>query len=242
MTEYYLVDVKSIKSDTPRSQFNVDELDKLAQSILESGGLLAPLLLKQTGPESYEVLAGDLEYYAAVRAKEIDPRKGEMVNAFVISPKEQESAVQQFALLNPPQETAPPGEHPPGPAPVTSSSSDADQRLTNLESRLDEAIREMKRSQDREVSRLEQEVKELKSQIPQKVEPLDGFNTFSLPQLAQKFASAGFRGKSAERVIQTIEKERNKAEFTSFTDIVERVDGLGDKRMISIIDAWAGLY
>lgn len=84
MTEYYLVDVKSIQSTTPRSKFKVDQLETLAQSILETGGLLSPLLLKQTGPESYEVLAGDLEYYAAVRAKEIDPRKGEMVNAFVI--------------------------------------------------------------------------------------------------------------------------------------------------------------
>ena len=97
MTEYYLVDVKSITSTTPRSNFKVDQLETLAQSILATGALLSPLLLKQTGAETYEVLAGDLEYYAAVRAKELDPRKGEMVNAFVIPPKQQKAAVEQAA-------------------------------------------------------------------------------------------------------------------------------------------------
>lgn len=50
------------------SEFAVDDLENLAQSILKSDGLLMPLILKQIGPESYEVLAGDREYYAAVRA------------------------------------------------------------------------------------------------------------------------------------------------------------------------------
>jgi len=236
MTEYYLVDVKSIQSSTPRSKFKVDQLETLAQSILETGGLLSPLLLKQTGAEAYEVLAGDLEYYAAVRAKEIDPRKGEMVNAFVIPPKQQDAAVAQATLLSPaPQPAATTSLATPGPA------GDADLRITNLESRLDEAIRDLKQSQDREIKRLEQTVNDLKAQIPQRVEPLDAFNTLSLPELAQKLASANVRGKTAERMLKSIEKERKKSEFKSFTDIVERIDGLGDKRMLAIIDTWSGL-
>lgn len=240
MTEYYLVDVKSIQSTTPRSNFKVDQLETLAKSILETGGLLSPLLLKQTGPESYEVLAGDLEYYAAVRAKEIDPRKGEMVNAFVIPPKQQEAAVAQSALLSP---SAPqPTDSPAQPSPATAPAGDADLRITNLESRLDEAIREIKQSQAREINRLEQTVNNLKAQIPQRVEPLEAFNTLSLPELAQKLASANVRGKAAERMLKSIEKERKKGEFKSFTDIVQRIDGLGDKRMLTIIDTWSGLY
>ncbi len=232
MTEYYLVDVKSIQSTTPRSNFKVDQLETLAQSILETGGLLSPLLLKQTGPESYEVLAGDLEYYAAVRAKEIDPRKGEMVNAFVIPPQQQDAAVAQVDLLSP---TSPP------PAATTAPAGDADLRITNLESRLDEAIRDLKQSQERHIQRLEQTINTLKTQMPQRVEPLDAFNTLSLPELAQKLASANVRGKTAERMLKSIEKERQKGKFISFTDIVKRIDGLGDKRMLAIIDTWSGL-
>ena len=236
MTKYYLVDVKSIQSTTPRSNFKVDQLETLAHSILETGGLLSPLLLKQTGPESYEVLTGDLEYYAAVRAKELDPRKGEMVNAFVIPPQQQDAAVAQVDLLSPaPQSTA-------TSAATSAPAGDADLRITNLESRLDEAIRDLKRSQDRDIKRLEQTINILKAQIPQRVEPLDAFNTLSLPELAQKLASARVVGKTAAKILISIEKERKKSEFKSFTDIVERIDGLGDKRMLAIIDTWSGLY
>jgi hypothetical protein len=68
---------------------------------LESGGLLSPIVLKQTGPESYEVLAGDLEYHAAARAKELDPRKGEMVSAYVVPPQNQAAAVAQVTPATP---------------------------------------------------------------------------------------------------------------------------------------------
>lgn len=142
----------------------------------------------------------------------------------------------QVDLLSPaPQPIATP-EAPTAPA------GDTDLRITNLESRLDEAIRDLKQSQDRDLKRLEQTVNDLKSQIPQRVEPLDAFNTLSLPELAQKLASANVRGKTAERMLKSIEKERKKGEFKSFTDIVERIDGLGDKRMLAIIDTWSGLY
>jgi signal recognition particle GTPase len=241
MTKYYLVDVKSIKSNTPRSNFKVDELETLAQSILASGGLLSPLVLKQTGAETYEVLAGDLEYYAAVRAKELDPRKGEMVNAFVVPEEAQSAAIEQAALLSPtPKSTATPNQSIPAAPPAPTG--DSDLRITNLESRLDEAIRDLKRSQDREINRLEQTVNDLKAHLPQRIEPLDAFNDLSLPELAQKLVSANVRGKTAERMLKGIEKEREKAKFKSFTDIVERVDGLGDKRMLAIIDTWSGLY
>ena len=232
MVEYYLVDVKSITSAAPRSQFRVDELETLAQSILASGGLLSPLLLKQTGAEKYEVLAGDREYYAALRAKELNPREAEMVHAFVIPPKQQEAAINQVAVLEAIADKTPS---------QPSGSSGDDLRMTNLESRLDEALREIKQSQDREVKRLEQAIEQLKSQVPQRVEPLDAFNTLGQPELLQKLATANIRGKTAATMITAIEEERKKAKFTSFSNVVERVKGLGDKRMLSIIDAWGGL-
>jgi ParB-like chromosome segregation protein Spo0J len=230
MVEYYLVDVKSITSAAPRSQFRVDELETLAQSILASGGLLSPLLLKQTGAEQYEVLAGDREYYAALRAKEINPREAEMVHAFVIPPKQQEAAINQVAVLEAIPDTTP-----------SPNSSGTDLRVTNLESRLDEALREIKQSQDREVKRLEEAIEQLKSQVPQRVEPLDAFNTLGQPELLQKLATANIRGKTAATMITAIEEERKKTKFTSFSNVVERVKGLGEKRMLSIIDAWGGL-
>ena len=241
MAEYYLVDVKSITSTAPRSQFRVDELENLAQSILVAGGLLSPLLLRQTGPENYEVLAGDREYYAALRAKEINPRAGEMVHAFVIPPKEQEAAVQQLTALGKSGDQ-PSGIETPSPKPSNLEFSGVDSRITNLESRLDETIQDIKQSQEREVRRLEQEIKEIKSQIPQRIEPLDAFNNLSTAELLQRLATAKISGKTADEIITAIEQERQKAKFISFSDVVKRVKGLSDKRMLSIIDTWGGMY
>ncbi len=223
MGEYYLVDVKSISSKTPRSQFSEDELEALAQSILNVGGLLAPLLLKQTGAESYEVLAGDRAYYAAVRAREINPRQAETVNAFVVPEKLTQAAIQQFSDF-----------HTPPPPPPTDG---IDRRLTNLESRLDGTLQEIRHTQQRELQRLEHQIQALQAQIPPKVEPLEIFNSAASVELLQTLKSAGIKGKTATKLITAIETARAEELFTSFSNIVKRVNGLGDKRMLAILDA-----
>jgi len=235
MSEYYLVDVKSITSKTPRSQFRVDEIETLARKILAAGGLLSPILLKQTGAESYEVLAGDREYYAAVRAREINPQDGEMVNAFVVPEDKVEAAIEQFKSVHLKS------VHPSSVSdsdPTASPSADINQRLTNLESRLDTAIQDMKQAHQRDVQRLEQQLQAFQQQIPGKVEPLEVFNTASPVDLKKKLAIAGIRGKTSDTLIKNIEEARTKAPFTSLTDVVRRVEKLGDRRMLSILDAW----
>ncbi|MBP0022276.1 MAG: hypothetical protein J7647_32560, partial [Cyanobacteria bacterium SBLK] len=61
-----------------------------------------PLHLKRDG-ENYILLnedhAGRLAYWAAVRAKEIDLRKGEMVSAFIKDDDKDNAAARQMALL-----------------------------------------------------------------------------------------------------------------------------------------------
>jgi len=97
--DFFLVDVKSITPSKPVEQFDRAEVEKLADSILECNGLIKPLVLKPAGPESYAVIEGDMEFHAAVRAREKDPRKGEMVNAFIISPKAEETVLKQLQRL-----------------------------------------------------------------------------------------------------------------------------------------------
>lgn len=96
---HFLVDVASIVSKQPRDRFDPEAVESLADSILESDGLLKPLVLKATGPESFEVVDRHLEYWAAVRAREKDPRRGEMVNAYVAAPKSTEAIQRQLAVL-----------------------------------------------------------------------------------------------------------------------------------------------
>lgn len=100
MMEFRLIDVVSIISKVPRSQFEEVELTQLAESILECEGVLTPPVLKVIGLDSYEVIEGDREYYAAVVAREKNPRKGEMINAFVVPLKYEENIRKQLSVLH----------------------------------------------------------------------------------------------------------------------------------------------
>jgi hypothetical protein len=103
MLKCLFVDLTSISSTKPKSKFNKAQIEKLADSILAIDGLVNPLILSQTGSENgvdrYTIIEGDLAYYAALRAKEKDLRKAEMVNAFVIPADCQQAAIEQLTLL-----------------------------------------------------------------------------------------------------------------------------------------------
>lgn len=94
-----LVAVKKITSTIPRSEFLDNELEQAARLILEAEGVVKPLVLLRTSLESYEIVAGDFEYYAAARAREINPLKGEMIGAFIIAPENEDAIRQQVELL-----------------------------------------------------------------------------------------------------------------------------------------------
>ncbi len=81
-----LVPIKNITCLTP-SNFNDGELKKLAEQILKVEGIISPLIVRKTGVESYELIDGYFEYYASVKARDIDPRKGTMVSVFIAEPE-----------------------------------------------------------------------------------------------------------------------------------------------------------
>lgn len=94
-----LVAVKKINSAVPRSNFSESELNRAAQLILKAEGIINPLVIRRTSLESYEVVDGDFEYHVAARAREIDPRKGEMIGAFIIDSENEEVLLEQIKAL-----------------------------------------------------------------------------------------------------------------------------------------------
>ncbi len=99
MTKFLIVEIEGVTSSVPRSNFEEADLDILADSILESGGILKPLVLKKIGFEKYEVIDGHFEYYAAVRAREKNPNRGEIVNAFIIPAEKEDAVLNQVAFI-----------------------------------------------------------------------------------------------------------------------------------------------
>jgi len=95
--------VKQIQSDVPRSTFSDAVLDEFANSILEAGGSLEPMVVRCIKPDFYEpvyeVVKGHFQYWAAVRAKELDPLAGEVIGVFVIEGSKSEALERQLQLL-----------------------------------------------------------------------------------------------------------------------------------------------
>jgi hypothetical protein len=111
----------------------------------------------------------------------------------------------------------------------------------NFESRLEERSRELQ-AQRREVQNMDERLKNIESQTPTQVRPLEAFNTLSPSELVLRLKSANVTGKKAEKIIQGIEIQRQKKQFESLSDVVKRVDGLSDKGMVTIIDSWLHLF
>lgn len=61
------LDKISANPDQPRRTFDEEALDELAASIRELG-IIQPLSLRKTGPDTYQIIAGERRYRAAMRA------------------------------------------------------------------------------------------------------------------------------------------------------------------------------
>ena len=233
---FSLVDVKSITSNEPRSNFLEADLENLADIIIETGGIIRPLIVKMTGVENYTVVDGHFEYYAAVRAREKNPRQGEMVNAFVIAPKLEDLVIKQVASLKGIDSSTKPVI----PQPETTK---LEPRLANLELRLEKQFNEFKSEFLQERQRIDGQFKQLENLIPQKSEqsnPLSLLNTLDKDELSIKLQRSRIPG--AEKLAKGIFDARSKKpkqEFEDYRDVVKSVKNLGDKTILTIIDEWS---
>ncbi|RUT02805.1 hypothetical protein DSM106972_057250 [Dulcicalothrix desertica PCC 7102] len=249
MIDFYLVDVKSISSDVPRSNFSESNLEKLADSILASGGIIKPLVLKETGVEEFSVIDGHLEYYAAVKAREKNPRQGEMVNAFVISPKVEDLVIEQTALLkNTELNTTQNYEQ----EVKASTSKTKSQTLpSNQLSSLEKQMSDLRIELVQEIQRLYSAVNQPKKFTQaDNLTPLEAFNKLNVRDLIARLKTVNYPEKRAIEVAEKIEKERSNQAFTSLADIVERIKlkvgkskketkAISEKKMLQIVDTWS---
>jgi len=94
-----LIAVRKINSSHTRSSLSEERIEKLAKLIIDSEGIISPIIVKRTSLESYEVVDRHFEYYAAVRARELSPLKGEMIQAIILEPENEENLLEQISLL-----------------------------------------------------------------------------------------------------------------------------------------------
>ena len=174
-----LVAVKRITCTVPRSNFAEPDLEKLARLILELGGLINPIILRRNGMDAYEIVDGDFEYYAAAKAREINPMKGETIGAFILEPENEELLLEQLEILRKTAITENLGENQsPKQSSITEASveietpqpsSSLEQRLINIEARLENQINELKAEYTREKELLGERIQEVENLISQQL-------------------------------------------------------------------------
>ena len=94
-----IIEVDKISSNVPRSNFSEKKLTEIANNFIIAEGIINPPIVKQIGLRTYEIINGDLEYYVAVRAGEINPRKGENICVYIINDENEDSIKQQVKQL-----------------------------------------------------------------------------------------------------------------------------------------------
>ncbi len=227
MTTFAKVDVKDVKSEVQRSSFLEAEIEKLANSILKSGGILKPLVLKQIGVESYKVLDGHLEYYASVRAREKDPRQAEMVNAFVILPKDEPAAHDQINVLK--------GSSTNIIEPLVDKGSSG--WISSFEERLSKINEELLNAKLQNDNRFAQIEKTIKK--PEKVNLLDFLNSSDKQTLIDQLPRYGVsNARGIPEKIYDVRKQKESMKFDSYQDVVKLTKGFGAAGMLKLIDAW----
>ncbi|MBC1196728.1 chromosome partitioning protein ParB [Microcystis aeruginosa BLCCF158] len=222
MWKFLRVDITDINPSVPRETFSETELENLANLIIEMGGLIRPAILKKADnkkvDERYNIISGDLEYYASVIANQKVPDI-EMINAFVVDKEAENIALQQMQLLSP------------SPGLITTPEkidNPLELRMSNLEKRLETQLQAIREEYQKEIKRLEEKI--IISPLPPPSKSiLELLNTCDANQLKK----AGIPPASVNDFL----KKRSEKPFDSLEDILNRpVSGVKEKRLIKLVD------
>ena len=221
MWKFLRVDITDINPSVPRETFSETELDSLANLIIEMGGLIRPAILKKADnkkvDERYNIISGDLEYYASVIANQKVPDI-EMINAFVVDKEAENIALQQIQLLSP------------SPGLITTpekTDNPLELRVSNLEKRLETQLQAIREEYQKEIKRLEEKI--IISPPPPSKSILELLNSCDANQLK--------KGGIPPASVNDFLKKRSEKPFDSLEDVLNRpVSGVKEKRLIKLVD------
>jgi hypothetical protein len=206
MWDFLLIDLQDVVATKERSYFPETDLQNLANLIVAMKGLIRPVILKKIGFERFQIIEGNLEYYACLIAKEKELSL-ETINAFVVDKEAENIASQQMQLLCPDKIIDNPLEL----------------RMSNLEKRLETELQAIREEYQKEIKRLEEKI--IPPPPPSYKSILELLNTCDDNQLKK----AGIN----KTVTGNFQKEKP---FVSLDDIIDRVDKMGAATLIKLMD------
>jgi hypothetical protein len=213
MWDFLLIDLQDVVATKERSYFPETDLQNLANLIVAMKGLIRPVILKKIGFERFQIIEGNLEYYACLIAKEKELSL-ETINAFVVDKEAENIASQQMQLLSA------------APAIITTPEeiyNSLELRMSNLEKLLETELQAIREEYQKEIKRLEEKI--IPPPPPSYKSILELLNTCDDNQLKK----AGIN----KTVTGNFQKEKP---FVSLDDIIDRVDKMGAATLIKLMD------
>jgi len=222
MWKFLRVDITDINPSLPIETFSETELENLANLIIEMGGIIRPAILKKADnkkvDERYDIISGDLEYYASVIANQKVPDI-EMINAFVVDKEAESIALQQMKLLSS------------SPGLITRPEkidNPLELRMSNLEKRLETQLQAIREEYQKEIKRLEEKII-ISPPSPPSKSILELLNSCDANQLK--------KGGIPPASVNDFLKKRSEKPFDSLEDVLNRpVSGVKEKRLIKLVD------
>ena len=221
MWDFLLIDLQDVVATKERSYFPETDLHNLANLIVAMKGLMRPVILKKIGFERFQIIEGNLEYYACLIAKEKE-RSLETINAFVVDKEAENIALEQIQLLSP------------SPGLITTpekTDNPLELRMSNLEKRLETQLQAIREEYQKEIKRLEEKIiiSPPSHPSPPSKSILELLNSCDANQLKK----AGIPPASVNDFL----KKRSEKPFDSLEDVLNRpVSGVKEKRLIKLID------
>lgn len=223
------VPVRKIKPSVSRWNFSEESVEQAAHLVAKVEGVINPLVLRrEDNSAAYEVLDGNFEYYVAVRASELAPQACETIAAFIVEPDDEALIREQIELFRNLRKLNE-ADHLP-------STTTLDSRLRQLEFRQADLESRQLSFEMQEIKPLKKQVQELGEKIRSQTNLLEGFNRLDRSRLLRQIKQIGVLGKTAEKIVELIEDERQQQEFTSLKDVVIRVKGLTYEKMVDLIE------
>ena len=223
MWKFLRIDLDNISSSEALSSFEQNKLENLANLIIDMGGIVCPITLKQTGFEQYEILNGNLEYYASRIARERNSSI-ETISSIVINHEYEDNAKQQIQLLRSGLNAPKPDiENHPG----IENHPDIEKCLTEFRLNITNELQAMRE----EIKRLEEKI------IISAASPPPSPPSKSILELLNSCDANQLKKAGINRTVTgNFIKVRKDKLFISLDDITDRVDKMGAATLIKLID------
>ena len=211
------------------------EIETLAHAIVELRGLLKIPVVRELGIDAYELVSGHLEYYAFLKAREIDDQLPDRLTVFILKPSNEKAILRQLEASQAIQQAT---TSPSNPA---QSDSTLALKVSNLESRLDQNAKQT----SAELAQFKAEVlAAIDTKLPQPLPPLEAFNRIQDPIVqVQVLGKLAFLGKKkAEKIVDQLRvyQTNHNVEFRQFGEVIQALEKgtLSAAKMLEVIDQW----